>query len=94
MCICDTKPHPLTPTSVHPPLTLTLTLPPTPRLLSAKYSIIRPLNSVSGLSNGFGVDPKKLISLDQHYIQTIKNHTQQTLDDKGAYTNATNSRNR
>ncbi len=78
-------------TETNPPRS---SLPLHPHLLSAKYSIIQPLNSVTGLSNGFGVDPKKLIALDQYYLQTIKNHTHQTLADKGTYTNATNTRNR
>lgn len=96
VCVCDRrelwnnyrwrlKPSP-TPSPLYTPA-------PHHHLLSAKYSIIQPLSSVTGLSNGFGVDPKKLIALDQYCLQTIKNHTRQTWADKGTYTNVTNARN-
>lgn len=68
--------------------------PSNPCLLSAKYSIIQPLNSDTGPSNGFRVDPKRLIAVDECYLQTIKNHTLQTFTHKGTYPNIANTRHR
>lgn len=64
----ETKPHP------HLHLYPSVHLSPSthPHLLSAKYSIICPLCSVT---DTVGVEPKKLIALELYYLQAIKNHT-------------------
>lgn len=61
-------PHPKSPTQTSPfPLTVPLSAF-YPSLLSAEYSIMQPLCSIISLSNGFWVDPKKPIALDEYHL--------------------------